>query len=170
MKWLSVDPGEATGWAIWEDEELLDAGTTPMWEFADALFDAIIFPGQLPGTEDDYEELVWLFQGFERVVCEDWTLYPWKLRNGEMDWNKCRTARLIGAITQMCRKGGVDFVLQPAKIKDGAEAAGAETLFMSPLHENRHANDAIRHGTWYCTFNGDPERMQAMLKKLRTET
>jgi hypothetical protein len=27
--------------------------------------------------------------------------------------------------------------------------AGAEQLFVEPLHENRHANDAIRHGVYY---------------------
>ena len=78
MRWISIDPGEDTGWAIWDGDDLVEASTDKLWDVA-----------------------------------------------------------------------GVSLVLQPAAIKKSAIAAGAEELFMTPLHENRHANDAIMHGIFF---------------------
>lgn len=134
MRWLTIDIGEATGWSIWEDEELKEAGTTRLWHFID-------------DVEDGLARKTGPFAGIELLICEDWALYDWKLR--EMAWDKCRTARGIGALTLLCRQTGTAFKLQGAKIKPLAVAAGAEELFYRPLKENRHQNDAIMHGVYY---------------------
>jgi hypothetical protein len=147
VRWLSVDPGEDTGWALWEDGDLIDAGTDKLWQFGEAVYAA---------THEDSEslelvgdDLALKFIGVERIVCEDWRIYPWEAKKGTLNWDQCRTARLIGGLTLVAKMKGMEFVLQGAKIKERAEAAGAEALFMSPLVENRHANDAIRHGVYY---------------------
>lgn len=156
MRWLSVDPGEDTGWAVWSENTLVESGTTKLWDFGDAVFCAVFQPdyGEVPeGVSDedvdDWTALVKLLTGIERIVVEDWRLYPWALKGGELSWDQCRTARLIGSLTMCARRGSLEFKLQPAKIKERAEAAGAEALFTRPLHENRHSNDAIRHGIYY---------------------
>lgn len=146
MRWLSVDPGEDTGWALWEDQKLLDAGTEKLWAFGDSLFIAMFRPEEAELLGD---ELATKFEGVEKVVAEDWRLYPWELKKGTLSWDQCRTARLLGSITQTCRMASLELVLQGAKIKKSSESAGAKALFMAPLDENRHANDAIRHGVYY---------------------
>jgi len=153
---LYVDPGEATGWAAARGQLLLSAGTEKMWDFADDVYGAVIEgvgghgntiynPGWL--RDEAYEEHLSLPVG--RIVCEDFLLYPWELAAHGMDWNPVRTARLIGALTLIARVADIPFVLQGAKIKRQAEAAGAEAFFYRPLHENRHQNDAIRHYSYF---------------------
>ena len=146
-KWLAIDPGEDTGWSLWEDSKLVESGTEKMWEFGDAVFRAVFHP--YTGEVFDDEELAGKFVGVKKLVVEDWRIYPWEAKKGTMNWDQCRTARLIGALTIIARQGGLEFTLQPAKIKERAEAAGAEVYFSTPLHENRHANDAIRHGVYH---------------------
>jgi hypothetical protein len=150
---LYCDPGEDFGWCIGRDTKLLARGTTKMWEMADDIWDALNNPyngeNKLNSVEvcregvDPSEN-----QGpIERVVCEDFRIYPWKAK--ELAWDRVRTARVIGAITFMCREKGIPLVLQPAAIKEAAVAAGAEELFDRPLHENRHQNDAAMHFVFF---------------------
>jgi hypothetical protein len=91
--------------------------------------------------------------GIEHVVIEDWSLYPWKLK--DLAWDKCRTARGIGGLELACDIANVPYTLQPAKIKETAVAGGAEEKFLRPLHENRHANDAIMHGVYFLLQKGN---------------
>lgn len=144
--WLAVDPGEDTGWSLWRGERLIDAGTSKLWEFGESVFVALFRPEEAELVGD---ELAQKLIGISRIVAEDWRIYPWEAQAGNLDWDQCRTARLIGGLTLSAKMAGVEFRLQPAKIKERAEAAGAEVLFLWPRKENRHANDAIRHGVYY---------------------
>jgi len=160
MRWLTVDPGDSTGWSIWNDRELVAAGTIPMWDFADLLWEDFSDPS-LRGT--GLSDECYLREGYdlsvhdgpiERIVCEDFRIYPWLARKGHLNWDSMRTPRLIGAITLICRIYGAKLVFQPAKIKERAVQGGAEELFYTPLHENRHHNDAIMHGVFYLQEGG----------------
>lgn len=143
MKMLTVDPGEDTGWSVWEDGKLIEAGTEKLWTFPHRVWEGVnVLQNTVPVSEENE-----IFCGVQRFVVEDFKIYPWKAK--ELGWDRVRTARLIGALTFIAAIQGIDFVLQPAKIKERAEAAGAEEFFLKPLHENRHANDAIRHGVYY---------------------
>ncbi len=160
---LYVDPGEATGWATACGQLLLSAGTEKMWDFADDVHASVVGvnPDAKPMAlkpastiynsgwlrDEAYEEHLSLPVG--RIVCEDFLLYPHELAKHALDWNPVRTARLIGALTLIARVADIPFVLQGAKIKKQAEAAGAEAFFYRPLHENRHQNDAIRHYAYF---------------------
>jgi hypothetical protein len=66
-----------------------------------------------------------------------------------MHFDKVRTARVIGAITFMCRMTNTPLHFQGANIKAAAVAAGAEELYYRPLTENRHQNDAIQHYVFF---------------------
>ena len=152
-KWLSVDPGEDTGYAVWSGEEFIDHGTEKMWTFSDAVWREAMrqivpdFDATLEGMPE-YEptDVEKNLRDIQHVVVENWSLYPWVVRTGAMDWDECRTARLIGSIFAACRMAGWPYEQQPAKIKERAVAAGAENFFSHPLHENRHQNDATMHG------------------------
>lgn len=145
-----MDPGETTGWALWEGRELVDAGQEELIPFIDLVAD-----GALVGTQrvSDATEArhFGLFAGIRRLVIEEFRLYPWIIHEGGLDFDEVRTARGIGALEFIARHGGLEVVMQPATIKAAAEAGGARELFQRPLHENRHANDAIRHGWFYIT-------------------
>lgn len=151
MKTLYVDPGEDTGWAVGVDSELIDSGTDKMWTFSDAVWAAAL--GQRGFVDPAAElvephELTGLLTDCERVCLENWTIYPWEARKGSLDWDECRTARLIGSLFAVCRFADWEYKQQGAKIKKPAVAAGAESYFAHPLRENRHANDAIMHFTY----------------------
>lgn len=154
--WLAVDPGETVGWSLWSGADLKDCGQDAMWEFVDQVADSCFCVG------GDYEHangpfIADEFNGLGAIICEDWALYPWVVSTGALDFDKCRTARAIGALTLIARLANIPFILQPASIKEGAVAAGAEEMFVSPLHENRHANDSIMHGVFYlATHNNKP--------------
>lgn len=148
---LYCDPGEDFGWAIGCGTKLLAAGTLKMWTMADIVWD------DLQNGDSELREDGWWREGcdpsdyadmkIQRIVCEDFRLYPWALK--QLSWDRVRTARVIGALTFMCRVASIPFILQPAAIKKAAQAAGAEELYYKPLHENRHQNDAIQHYVWY---------------------
>jgi hypothetical protein len=143
VKYLTVDPGETVGWSLWEGTDLLECGQTPMWEFVDDLAAGVMCVGGEYRSADPDSSFV----GVEIIVVEEWALYPWELQN--LAWDKCRTARCIGAIELICRLAGIQLRMQAAQIKEQAVLGGAEDLFVRPLHENRHANDAIMHGVYY---------------------
>lgn len=153
-KWLTVDPGEDTGWSLWEDDRFVDAGTEKLWAFGESVFVAVFRPEEAELIGD---ELAQQFIGIERIVCEDFRIYPWEAKKGTLNWDQVRTARLIGALTLIAKMGALEFSLQGAKIKERAEAAGAKSLFMAPLHENRHANDAIMHGVYFLALQRGAE-------------
>jgi hypothetical protein len=152
---LYVDPGEDTGWVIGRDTKLLAGGTTKMWEFADEVWKALQKPDEdvsvLNGDLHTRKAIdpAENYGKIGRIVAEDWRIYPNVARVGGLDWDQCRTARLIGALTAYCRITGIPLVLQPAAIKSTAEAGGAHELYWRPLKENRHQNDALQHYFFY---------------------
>lgn len=154
VKWLTVDPGEDTGYAVWSGEDFVCHGTEKMWDFSDAVWAECI--RQLTGADDIDPQAAASVSAYiareirdvSLIVLENWALYPWVLKTGAMDWDECRTARLIGSLYEACRIGAWGYEQQGALIKERAVAAGAEELFSHPLRENRHANDATMHGVY----------------------
>ncbi len=168
FKTLYLDPGEDTGWCLANGPRLLSAGTEKMWFTADDLYLALSGPVGQEGGPLGCDTLAETFARkgvtgddlalpIGRVVCEDFRIYPDKAKS--LSWDPVRTARLIGAVTMLCRIFQVAFYLQPAAIKKTAEIGGAEELFYRPLDENRHQNDAIRHFVYFVNFGptGHPE-------------
>jgi hypothetical protein len=152
---LYCDPGEDFGWALGKGLTLLAGGTEKMWPMYDEVWGILANP-TMPGLMLSEGEIPDLRQGVNpeqnsgrlgRIVCEDWRLYPDKVRS--LFWDKCRTARVIGGLTGLSRQFDIELVFQPASIKHAAQKAGAEQLYYRPLKENRHANDAIQHYVFY---------------------
>lgn len=163
-RWVTVDPGEDCGLSVWEDDRLIHAVTLKMEVVDLVLHYALIEPDEQEVSDflKRYPECVDFFDCIDsadfkivRIVMEDWKLYPWVMYTPDgrashaLDFDQCRTARLIGAITHVARLAGIPVHLQGADIKETAVAAGAEQLYYKPLHENRHQNDAIQHGVYW---------------------
>jgi hypothetical protein len=157
---LFCDPGEDFGWCLGRGTKLIAAGTEKMRDFEDVIWDALIEDDNLGGYIIDPEAGGFLRDEaldecdlnpgdckIGRIVMENFRLYPWALKR--LQWNEVRTARVIGAIQLMARKRDIPCILQPAAIKAAAQAAGAESLYYEPHHENRHQNDAIQHFVFY---------------------
>jgi hypothetical protein len=147
---LYCDPGEDFGWALGHGLTLVLAGTSKMWDVPREFWQ------ELETGSSDLTNTVRLREGVDpsvlnlpigRVVCEDWRLYPDKMK--ALAWDQCRTARVIGALKFICSHWDIPFILQPAAIKAQAQAAGAREFYYTPLHENRHQNDAIQHFVFY---------------------
>jgi hypothetical protein len=162
---LYCDPGEDFGWCMGKGCALLAAGTEKMWTMADYIWQKINDPR---GDEAQVAPLVqnvlvnplsvggWCRTGVDpelmklpigRIVCEDFRIYPWEAES--LAFDQVRTARVIGAITFMCRLHSIPLIFQGANIKAAAQAAGAEEFYYRPLKENRHQNDAIQHYVFY---------------------
>jgi hypothetical protein len=166
---LYLDPGEDFGWCLGCGTTLVSAGTEKMWFVADEIHNDL-YGNPSPYLRDenllrDGVDPMLLSLPIKRVVCEDWRLYPEKLKF--LKWDKCRTARVIGDVTGSCRRTGTELIFQPASIKQAAQAAGAEELYYRPLHENRHQNDAIQHFTFFVhtvlITEMDPQERYAIL-------
>src|ERR1700733_10529234 len=126
-----------------------------MWPFADAVWHEATRQMHAPDGDLSYlqlseeeEELASHLHGVSLIVCEDWRIYPWVAKSGGLDWDECRTARVVGSLFQACRLTGWTWETQGAKIKERAIAAGAESYFERPLHERRHTNDSRMHAVY----------------------
>jgi hypothetical protein len=159
-RWITVDPGEDCGLSVWEGQKLVYGETLKMGVVDLLLHYVLIEPRKLDKWLDVYPDCVQFAsyirgRKIERIVMEDWRLYPWVMYTPDgrashaLDFDQCRTARLIGAITHVARIKHIPVHLQGADIKETAVQAGAENLYYKPLHENRHQNDAIQHGVFY---------------------
>jgi hypothetical protein len=135
-----------------------------MWEFGDAVWDEVFrqTTGEpiTPLALDPSPHLKELLAGISLIVCEDWRLYPWVMRAGGLDYDECRTARLIGSLYQACRVAGWEWHVTQTKNKRDAKFAGAELLFVHPLHENRHTNDSRMAGWLHVLAHNGPEASQ----------
>jgi len=149
-RWITVDIGESTGWALLEEERLVDSGTTELWEFLHSVGDAATMnAAEHSGGTADLERRFW---GWDTIVVEDWTLDPEKCK--ALAWDTQDTVRGLGVLQYIAERAEREFVLQPRTIKGGAKSAGAEDLFVRPLHENRHRNDAVMHAVYFAGVRG----------------
>lgn len=148
-KWIACDPGETTGYSVWSGATLVCAGQADLWEFVRCVAAPLAAAGVWRHQDP---ELLRRVKDWELLVMEEWQLYPWKAQ--DLAWDRQDTVRGIGALQLAAEALGRPYSLQPAAIKEAAEAAGAADLFSFPLYPNRHANDALRHGTYYLASKG----------------
>lgn len=137
MKILSVDPGTATGWSIFDTNRrplLLQFGIAkPMEKFYDLL-------------------LLGDFNDVDKVVVEDYKIRPANLSRGfDHTWNSGSTLQVIGAIQLWAREYSIGIVLQQPAIKP--VAAGWTRLPYKKGKANMHHMDAQLHGLYYLIKN-----------------
>jgi hypothetical protein len=130
---LCLDPGDTTGYAIFEAGVLVDGG-------------------QIPGTDQNMERLI-LLRKPSVIVCEQFVNYPWK--QASLAWSTNKTSKLIGVLEFICRKAKIPFHLQTAQLAKGFVT---DKLLKEWGYYNvvkRHMNDATRHGCYYLLFHKD---------------
>ena len=130
---LALDPGETTGYAIFE------RGLLTEW-------------GQLPTHTVDESVLLLVdhISIANHVVVENYQVYAWKLK--EHKYSTLHTPRLIGCIETLCRLKGVKPTKQTAQ--NAKKFVTDEKLkeWGMWIKGKPHTRDAIRHGIYYTIF------------------
>lgn len=140
---LSLDPGETTGWSYWEYKNGLHLKKAGHLDTS-----------EIPNFVDFFYHMVDT-ERFKHMVVEDYRVYGHKLE--QHSWNPVYTARLIGAIEAMAFMEGVKIKYYMASTAKGfcTDAKLREWKLYIP---NRHARDSVRHACYYYLF-GDKEKL-----------
>ena len=94
--YLALDPGETTGWALFDSEgNILKYGQFRQEQQNEWLSDNL--------TSD-----------LKAVICEDYKNHAWKKQK---NWSRNQTSKNIGAIEMLCSMRGVPCYLQQNTIK-----------------------------------------------------
>lgn len=137
MRLLALDPGETTGFAIFDDGKLQVASEFPLWRSLGGLFGSV---------------------GVELVVCERFSLYGHKaqsLTNSEFP-----TVQVIGVVRYLSEWQEVPVHFQPASV---IHSGGKLSPLMKPLVDElgvkgSHARDAAAHGLWFLKYGAGSRR------------
>jgi len=129
---LAADPGEHTGWAIWDDKGMcLDFGTTH-------------------GTDELHDKLASFPITIKVVIVEDYKLWFHKARR--QAGSDMPASRAIGQLETFAKLWGARIVKQPSHIKGIAEKLTGKSTKGLP-HAQTHVLDAINHGEYYLIQN-----------------
>jgi hypothetical protein len=127
---ISVDPGETTGIAYWEDD-----GT---------------FISREALTQDEILDKVETLSDVTVIVVEDY-----RLRQGKQmaqTGSRFVAVQIIGALKAYARRVGAKFVLQPANVL--TVAALHSGVKRPSNHSKSHDIDAYNHGYYYLETKG----------------
>ena len=133
-KLLALDPGETIGWAVFEQGKFLECG-------------------QKESKNHPAKSIQELFQDVQptMVVAEDYKVYAHK--SDAHKWNDLFTPRLLGMIELLSDQYKIPLHLQMAgTVKQFCNAHKLmEWGFYKP--GKRHADDAIKHATYFLLFH-----------------
>jgi len=135
---LSLDPGETTGWSVFRSTDIIaltHCGQKKTWP-----------------QEDMVKELTDLFNTFNPtiVVMEIYAVYEWKAQSHS--WSEVPTLHVIGCIETLCIQRGIPFFFQSAQIAKAFCTDERLQEWGMYIKGQKHARDAIRHGTYALLF------------------
>lgn len=132
LNWLSIDPGETTGWAKWQEHTPIQAG-----QFHTSL---------------NYLERLIHDSAVSRIVIEDYIIYA-HAANQHIN-SRVPTLRFIGAIELLAFQSQIPITYQLAA--QAKQFCDDSKLMRWQLVQRGqpHATDAIRHGCYYVLFGG----------------
>lgn len=134
MKLMSFDPGKTTGWAEFEDSEIVNTG-----QIEGGVDGVTDFLADYPGTVDI-------------VVVESYMVRPDSHSVKANVGSDLETVQVYGAIRAWARMQKAQFIRQQPQIKKIAELhAGFK---VKGKHDNTHWQDAVLHGVYYLVSTG----------------
>lgn len=135
---ISFDPGETTGWAIFENGKLVLDNHFKLNMFEDTKISA---------------PKVWkLFdREFNHAVIEGYRIY--KSKAVAHTWNPLYTPKLIGYIEAVCDYYKVPRTIQMASSKQFCSDDKLKQWGYYQNAKSRHSRDAIRHGCYWLLFH-----------------
>lgn len=143
MNILCLDPGNHTGWCLYNDSNGSIIGGTIM-------------------EQDTWRYLYVLFTELQpdMVVIESFNLYPGMAQH--MAWNSFYPVEVIGAVHYLCHRYGIPYVMQKPSVKKYAGKLKPELVEAIKEHSSlvvkvmpgaepfmEHTKDAILHLQYY---------------------
>lgn len=149
-KYLFIDPGETTGWALFNKD-----GKT-------------INFGQIKGTEEFSDWLSQLDPFPDLVVYEEYRLFSHLAV--QQSGSKMVTSQVVGIVKHECRRRkNVPCVAQPSSILPIAEIYAGWTLKSKGAHSKTNGYAAILHGIYFLQKNRiRPSRLEKEKKNEST--
>jgi len=134
---LCFDPGHTTGWAFFVGTRLIYSGQ----------IDTTDIPNCVTAVEDLFAETQ-----PNAIVMEDYRVYKWRAEHHV--GSDMLTTRVIGSIETIAVQHFMpEIVKQPAHIAKGfCDNQKLRAWNFYQKGNLRHANDAIRHGTYFILF------------------
>lgn len=148
---LALDPGETTGWALFHDYRLLNAGQIPTGSVRLAylnLYDLMLKTKtdecQIPSPAKirDYP----LSQQLH-IAIEDYRVYGHK--TDDHAWSSVHTIKVVGLAELCAMLQGLPFTLRMAQHAKGFATDERLKQWNMWVKGQRHARDAVRHGALY---------------------
>lgn len=130
--YLSIDPGETSGWATFDEE-----GTFKAW-------------GQIKGTPE-LEDWLAELEPPKVVIIEEFRLY--KSKALQQSGSKLETVQVIGSVKNQARRWKATIVEQRADVRGIAELYSGVSEKSVP-HSKSHKISAMNHGTYYLVTKG----------------
>lgn len=130
--YLAFDPGETTGWALFNDD-----GSIADW--------GQVREENLLGALQGWEELP-----LKAVICEGFIIFRHKAR--KFAGNRMITIQAIGMIKSFAHRVGATYVEQDSDILPMAQMK--TQVKMPGNHAESHKVSAFNHGAWYLINKG----------------
>lgn len=147
---LALDPGETTGWSVWNCEpgqidRLSDQGQLATWDKEHTFnpeHELALF----------VNNFTWLLHRYKptRVVFESYHVYDWKLDTHS--WSDVPTLRIIGGIESLLLLQAIPYSSQTAQVAKRFVTDEMLKSFGFYQRGLRHSRDSMRHGIYYLCF------------------
>lgn len=133
---ITFDPGETTGYSIWDDSVLIEAGQLN----THTVKSSVLWMGE-------WLDLKCKHHKDALAVMEEYRVYSWKTQDHAQ--STMHTSRFIGCLETLLVQRGIPYVMQGAGMaKPFATDPKLKAWGFYDKYE-RHSRDAIRHGVYY---------------------
>lgn len=142
---LALDPGETTGWSIWDSN-----GTKFTYTMDEC--------GQLDTWDKENHSIVNCVKNFpdlinrhlDYIVMESYRVYEWK--SDSHSWSDVPTLRIIGSMETRLIDRGIPYTMQTAQV--AKKFVTDDLLKRWGFYERgqRHSRDSMRHALYYLLF------------------
>lgn len=133
---LALDPGETTGWCVFQASKMLASGQ-------------IVSATVEQGT-DQIEALI-LKHKPEYMVYEDYKVYSWKANSHS--WNELHTPQLIGGIRHICHSQKIPVYKHMAQQPKEFMTDEKLKTWGYWVKGQKHARDSVRHALFFLLFS-----------------
>lgn len=147
-KYLAVDPGETTGWALFDAQGV------------------VLAMGQFKQVEQNKWLQAVVTNNLNMVICEDYRNHGF---TQQKKWSRNQTSKNIGSLEMLCDLVGVPITLQPNTVKGIGYLWGGMSEGAPSNHSISHQYDAWAHGIYWLQQNGVRPVGQALLERLKNE-
>ena len=154
---LALDPGETTGWSVWDSHdnstryELFKCGQMDSWDKnAKPQTMQCIKPCVL-----NFIQLLHTMQPDE-VVMESYRVYEWKA--DDHSWSDVPTLRIVGCIETYLHMRNIPYVFQTAQSAKHFVTDDLLQQWGYWVKGQRHARDSMRHALYYITFGAQGQQ------------